>query len=176
MEFRTGDSGNSLYGFAVGAHIKLICKNGLVEAGKLVEKRDAVWAIQHLDKSHTLIINPQENVVAVKVFKPEPDQEETESSTEDDGVFVDQELEPEKYHRREDLRAAELAELYKIKAHEERKRARELLQSHEPSSLPEVTFGTPQKAKPLSYNPVQEARRRLRGHSRTSFKGRTSDE
>jgi hypothetical protein len=182
VSVKAGDRGGGTYGFEIGAHIKLICKNGLVEAGKLVniEKDEnghgLVWVLQHLDKSHTLIFNPNDNIVAVKVFKPEPDQEETESSTDDGGVYVDQELEPEEYHRREDLRAAELAELYKQKAHEERKRARELMQSHQPSFLPEVTFGTPKTAKPVSHNPIQETRRRLRRNKRASLGERSSDE
>lgn len=177
VSVKAGDRGGGTYGFEIGAHIKLICKNGLVEAGKLVLKKDGLWALQHLDKSHTFILNPQENVVAVKVFKPEPEEEKEESSADDDGVYVDQELEPEEYHRREDLRAAELAELYKQKAHEERKRARELIQSHQPSSfLPEVTFGTPKTAKPVSHNPIQETRRRLRRNKRASLGERSSDE
>lgn len=177
---------NYLY---IGAYVKLICKNGLIEAGKLVSKTKTEWVLQHIDKSHTIIMNPQDNVLAVKTFnnevkKDEPDTIESDTIESDtiepdtSDVYVDEELKPEKYHRREDLRAFELAELYKLKAHEERKRARELVLSHKPSKILNdehydidgVNFGTPQLPKPVSYNPIQEARRRLRRNKETSLK------
>lgn len=152
----------STYGFEIGAYIKLICKNGLVEAGRLVEKAKTVWVLEHLDKSHTILLNPNDNVVAIKVFKPDKIDkiEEDSESSEDDGVFVDEELTPSQYHREEDLRAMELAELHKLRAHEERKRARELLQNHRPTSLPEVNFGQPNFSKSVSQHPKKKTRRR----------------
>lgn len=145
--------------FIVEDYVKVYFKSGLVEAGRLIEINETHWVIECIDKSILTIIAPLDNVVAVRVFKPERD-EKTESSAQPDGVFVDEELKPTKYYRREDLRTMELAELHKLKAHEERKRARELLQDHRSTALPEVTFGLPDFSKSVSQHPKKKIRRR----------------
>lgn len=145
--------------FVVGDYVKVYFKSGLVEAGQLIETNETNWVVECIDKSILTIIAPLDNVAAVRVFKPEQDEEKTESSTKAGGVFVDEELKPTKYHRKEDLRAMELAELHKLKAHEERKRARELLRDHRPTALPEVTFGIPDFSKSVSQHPQKKARR-----------------
>lgn len=142
--------------FVVGDYVKMFCRNGLVEAGKLIEINETHWVIEGIDKSRTVIINPLENVIAVKI-KPR----EKESSPEE-SVHVDVELEPDHYERDESVRAANLAELHKLRAHEERKRAQELLRSHQPSALPEVTFGYPRFTQPVHKHTGKKTRRRPR--------------
>lgn len=146
--------------FVVGDYVKVYFKSGLIEAGRLIETNETHWVVECIDKSILTIIEPLDNVVAVRVFKPEQDEEKKESSTSPSEVFVGEELKPTKYHRKEDLRAMELAELHKLKAHEERKRARELLRDHRPTALPEVTFGLPDFSKPVSQHPQKKTRRR----------------
>lgn len=142
--------------FEVGDYVKMFCRNGLVEAGKVIEINETHWVIEGIDKSRTIIINPLENVIAVKL-KPQ-----SKESSPEEGVHVDVELEPDHYERDEGLRAANLAELHKLRAHEERSRAKELLQSHQPSALPEVTFGYPRLTKPVHQHPRKKTRRRPR--------------
>lgn len=151
--------------FKVGDYVKMFCRNGLVEAGKVIEINETHWVIEGIDKSRTIIINPLENVIAVKL-KPqhleEQPQDRPKKSSPEESVYVDVELEPDHYERDEGLRAANLAELHKLKAHEERSRAKELLQSHQPSALPEVTFGYPRLTKPVHQHPGKKTRRRPR--------------
>lgn len=138
----------------IGSLIKVYCQGGVMEAGKLVEYTKEQMVIELIDKSYTIIQNPDQNVIAIKISWYE-----SESSTESD-ILVDVELKPERYERREDLRAANLAELHKLKAHEERKRARENLTSYQLTTRPEVAFGTPDYSKPISKYPNKKARRR----------------
>lgn len=121
----------------IGSKIKIVCKGNLIEMGILIEHTDRQMVLEAIDKSVVIIQNPYENIIAIKVSK-----QEKESSTRDI-VFVDEELKPEKYERREDLRAAELAELHKMRASAEREKARELLTSFTADKLPEVNFGYP---------------------------------
>lgn len=138
----------------IGSLIKIYCQGGVMEAGKLIEHTKEQMVIELIDKSYTIIQNPDQNVIAIKISAYE-----SESSTESD-VLVDVELKPERYERREDLRAAGLAELHKLKAHEERKRAREKLTSYQLTTRPEVAFGTPDYSKPISKHPKKKVRRR----------------
>lgn len=138
----------------IGSMIKIYCQGGVMEAGKLVEHTKEQMVLELIDKSHTIIQNPDQNVIAIKISGYE-----LESSTQSD-VLVDVELKPESYERREDLRAAKLAELHKLKAHEERKRAKEKLTSYQLTTRPEVTFGTPDYSKPISQHPKKKVRRR----------------
>lgn len=139
---------------SIGSKIKVVCQNGIVEAGTLLEHTDDQLVLELIDETVVIILNPKQNVVAIRVPKQEKE------SRVDGGVFVDVELKPERYERKEDLRAANLAELHKLRAHEERKRAGELLRSHQPSALPEVAFGTPDYSKPISKHPRKKVRRR----------------
>jgi hypothetical protein len=139
----------------IGSYIKVICVNGMTEAGKLIEHTQEQMVLELIDKSYMIIQRPNNNVVAIKVSAPEKESRDEES------VFVDAELKPDRYYRKEDLRAQNLAELQKLKAHEERKRAVELLRTHQIKSAypsPEVLFGTPNFSKPLSQHPKKKTR------------------
>jgi|SRR5690606_1852482 len=120
-----------------GSVIKIICKGNIIENGVVLEYNKDQMVLELIDKSLVIILNPQENIIAIKMSK-----QETESSPRD-RVFVDAELKPHKYERREDLRAASLAELHKMRANAERQKARELMNSFELNKLPEVSFGYP---------------------------------
>ncbi len=139
---------------SIGSLIKIYCQGGVMEAGKLIEHTKEQMVIELIDKSYTIIQNPDQNIIAIKISAFE-----SKSST-DGGVFVDVELKPERYERREDLRAAHLAELRKIKASEELKRAREKLTSYQLTTQPEVNFGIPDFSKPVSQYPKKKVRRR----------------
>ena len=136
-----------------GMNIKIFCKNGLFEAGTVVERTDQQLVLELIDKSKMIILNPYENIVAIKISGAQ------KKSSPISNVLVEETLEPTTYERREDLRALELAELHKLKAAEERKRAKELLQTHKPSS-PEVSFGTPNFTQSLYQHPKAKTRRR----------------
>lgn len=137
---------------SIGSMIKIFCVGGVMEAGKLIEHTKEQMVLELIDKSYTIIQNPDQNIIAIKVSAYE-----SKSSTEGD-VFIDVELKPERYERREELRAAGLAELHKLKAIEERKRAREKLSTHQITALPEVTFGIPNFSKPVSKYPKKKTR------------------
>jgi hypothetical protein len=136
----------------IGSMIKIFCIGGVMEAGKLIERTKEQMVLELIDKSYTIIQNPDQNIIAIKISVYE-----RKSSTEDE-VFVDVELKPERYERQEDLRAASLAELHKLRSTEERKRAREKLTTHQITTLPEVTFGIPNFSKPVSKYPKKKTR------------------
>lgn len=121
-----------------GCIVKVVCKGNLIENGILVEFNEDQLVLELLDKSLVIFLNPKENIIAIKVSK-----QETQSSPRD-RVFVDTEPKPHRYERREELRAATLAELHKMRASEERKRARNLMTSFDVTQPPEVSFGYPQ--------------------------------
>lgn len=138
----------------IGSYIKIVCKNGVIEAGKLIEHTTDQMVLELIDKSYTIIQNPNDNVVAIRVSAP------GKGSSTEEGVFVDVQLEPDRYYRDEDLRAKNLAELHKLKAHEERQRAIELMRTKriESVSPPEVLFGTPDFTKPIPQHPKKKTR------------------
>lgn len=121
----------------IGSKIKVVCKGNIIESGILIEETDRQMVLELIDKSITIIQNPSENIIAIRISKQE------KQSSQRDTVFVETELEPETYERREDLRAAQLAELHKMRAHAERENAKELMTSFTPNKLPEVNFGYP---------------------------------
>ena len=137
---------------AIGSYIKVICTNGVVEAGKLLEHTKAQMVLELADKDHMIIQKPDDNVVAIRISAQE------RKSSSEEGVFVDVEPKPDRYYRKEDLRAKNLAELHKLKAHEERQRAIELLRTHRvnPVPHPEVLFETPDFTKPIPQHPPQK--------------------
>jgi hypothetical protein len=137
---------------SIGSMIKIFCLGGVMEAGKLIERTKEQMVLELIDKSYTIIQNPDQNIIAIKISAYE-----RKSSTEDE-VFVDVELKPERYARKEDLRAASLAELHKLKANEERKRAREKLTSYQLTAQPEVAFGLPDFSKSVSKYPKKKTR------------------
>lgn len=120
----------------IGSVVKIMCKSNLVESGILTEYNDDQLVLQLADKSFTIILNPKENIIAIRVSKQE-------MRSRPDRVSVETELEPHRYERREDLRAASLAELHKMRANEERKNAKDLLRSFKIKQTPEVNFGYP---------------------------------
>jgi hypothetical protein len=138
----------------IGSYIKIICQNGVIEAGKLIEHTERQLVLELLDKSFVIIQKPYDHIVAIKVSSNES------TSRGSEGVFLDVEPEPDKYYRKEDLRAKNMAELHKLKAQEERNRAVELLRSHQPKEFQEVNFGTPNFSKPISHNSPKKVRRR----------------
>lgn len=137
----------------IGSILKIICINNVIEAGKLVEYTDEQMVLELFDRSLFIVQDPFKNVVCIRITP-----QKTESS-EPGTVFVDMEPEPDQYYRQENLRAKNLAELHKLKAAEERERARELLTSSKKiETLPEVDFGYPIFTKPIPKHPKKKAR------------------
>ena len=137
----------------IGSSIKIICSNGVIEGGKLIEFTASQMILELSNKSLFIILDPYKNIVAIKISS------DTIESREIGEVFVDKELEPDTYYSREDLRAKSLANLHKLKAEEERIRARELLQQHKKAEvLPEVKFGYPVFPKSVSKCPKKKIR------------------
>jgi hypothetical protein len=140
----------------IGSYIKVVCKNGVIEAGRVAEHTTGQLVLELIDHSYTIIQNPYENIVAIRISP-----QRKESSTEEE-VFVDVELEPDRYYRDENLRAKNLAELQKLRAQEERNKAVEHFRRHriKPVPQPEVLFGTPNLTKPIPQYPKKKTRRR----------------
>lgn len=115
----------------IGSTVKVYFKGGLVDQG-VVDSWDENEAVLRSSHSYSLINNLDE-IILIKVY--EDRKEETASE-----VFVDKELEPQEYHREHIDRALELAELHKLKAEEERKRAREKLTEFKPSANLGTTY------------------------------------
>ncbi|MCK9567817.1 hypothetical protein M0R72_02555 [Candidatus Pacearchaeota archaeon] len=137
----------------IGSIIKIICINNVIEAGKLVEYTDEQMVLELFDRSLFIVQDPFKNVMCIRLTP------QTTESSEQGEVFVELEPEPAHYYRQEDLRAKNLAELHKLKAAEERKRARELLQrSKNIETLPEVDFGSPFFTKSILKHPKKKAR------------------
>jgi hypothetical protein len=144
----------------VGSIIKILCINGAIEGGKLVEHTKDQMVIELFDRSMFIVQDPYKNVVAIKVTPGV-----TESSKPEREVFLDQEPEPDRYYRKEELRVKNLAELHMLKANEERKRAGDLLRSKKVDNLPEVEFGYPILTKSVLKYPKKKIGRRPGGHS-----------
>ena len=119
----------------LGSIIKIICSNNVVESGKLIEHTDKQMVLELFDKSIFIVQNPLKNVISIKFTLKE--------SSNPSKVFIEDEPKPDQYYIKEDLRAKSLAELHKLKAEEERRRARDLLISKKIENLPEVEFGYP---------------------------------
>jgi hypothetical protein len=137
----------------IGSVIKIICANNVIEAGRLIELTDEQMVLELFDRSVFIVQDPFKNVLAIKITH------QTTGSSEPGKVFLEEEPEPDRYYPREDMRAKNLAELHKLKAEEERKRARELLKrSQKIEVLPEVEFGYPIFTKPIPKHPKKKAR------------------
>jgi hypothetical protein len=137
----------------IGSIIKIICTNNVIEAGKLVEYTDEQMVLELFDRSLFIVQDPFKNVVCIRLTP------QTTESSEPGKVFVEAEPEPDQYYRQEDLRVKNLAELHKLKAAEERNRARELLQrSKKIETLPEVEFGYPIFTKSIPKYPKKKVR------------------
>jgi hypothetical protein len=134
----------------IGSFIKIICINNVIEAGKLVEHTDRQMVLELGDNSLFIIQDPFKNVICIRLS---PLQNE---SREPKKVFVEEEIKPDQYYRHETLRAKNLAELHKLKAAEERQRARDLLRSSKIKEIPEVTFGYPIFTKPIPKYPKKK--------------------
>lgn len=136
----------------LGLIIKVICSNGVIESGKLIEHNEKQMVLELIDKSLFIIQDPFKNVI---VIKTSPQQVVSSVSN----VLVEAEPEPDRYYRQEELRAKNLAELHKLKAAEERKRAHELLINFKKSeTLPEVKFGFPNFTKSVSKHPKKKTK------------------
>jgi hypothetical protein len=139
----------------IGSFVKIICKNGFVDAGKVLELSDNQLVLELSDKSISIILQPKENIVNIKVASDKILQEIEKP------IYVENLDIPEIEHipfQREDLRAKKLSELHKLKANEERKRAEKLLRSNKLSIAPEVIFGTPNFTKSFSQHPKKKTR------------------
>lgn len=103
--------------------------------------------------NNKLIINkPEDNILAIKIVV---------ELNEPLDIAQTQELEPDKYYKKEELRALNLAQLRKLQGKEERERARELLTTFKAQGLPAVDYDKQldvSKLKPISYNPLQKIR------------------
>jgi hypothetical protein len=126
-----------------GSIIKIICSNGVVEAGKLIEHTREQMVIEVFDKSLFIIQDPYKNVVAIKITT-----NETKLSKPEE-VFIDEEPIPDQYYPKEELRLKNLAELHLLKANEERKRAQELLKANKIIKHDTNKFGFPDFTKPI---------------------------
>lgn len=105
-----------------GDKVKVLFSNGMVESGTVVYWSDQKAVLT--DGHNKLIINNTlQNIIAIQVIAPPPKPNE---------VFVE-EKRPEEYFSRENLRALKLAELHKLRAEEERTKARALVRSFESS-------------------------------------------
>lgn len=138
----------------IGSVIKLICTNGVVEEGTLIEHSEHQLVLKLSDDSHSIIQNPYQNIVVIRVSK----QEIQSSKAADSSVYVKEEPKPDKYYKDENLRAMKLAELHKLRAHEERRRAKEKLTAFKIETLPEVKFGFPGFAKPIHKHTPKKTR------------------
>lgn len=137
----------------IGSIIKIICINNVIEGGRLVELTAEQMVLELFDRSMFIVQDPFKNVLAIKVTP------QTTESSEPGRVYVEEEPEPDLYYPQENLRAKNLAELHKLKAEEERNRARELLRrSQKIETLPEVEFGYPIFTKPIPKHPKKKAR------------------
>jgi hypothetical protein len=137
----------------IGSIIKIICINNVIEGGRLVELTSEQMVLELFDRSMFIIQDPFKNVLAIKITP------QTMVSSEPEQVYVEEEPEPDRHYPQENLRAKNLAELHKLKAEEERNRARELLKrSKKIEMLPEVEFGYPIFAKPIPKYPKKKAR------------------
>jgi hypothetical protein len=104
--------------------IKIICKNGLIEEGRFVFIDNECLIIKLIDNSVYSILNPFDNIVAIKILNVDNVPDNVTN------VYIDKEPEPVTYIPDPQLRAKSIAELHKLKAFEERKRAQEALKSH----------------------------------------------
>ena len=137
----------------IGSIIKILCLNGVTESGKLIEHTKYQMVLELFDRSLFIVQDPYKNVVVIKTSISEME------SSDPGKVLVEEDPEPDQYYRKEELRAKSLADLHKLKAAEERNRARELLQrSMKAETLPEVEFGNPIFAKPIPKYPKKKAR------------------
>lgn len=135
----------------LGSIIKIICHNNLIESGKVIELNKHQLVLELVDHSVVIIQDPFRNIIAIKILSSIKPREIKE-------VLVDDDVKPDNYYPKETLRAMRLADLHKLKAAEERKRARELLQSHKLNNLPEVQFGIPNFSKSVFKYPTTKAR------------------
>jgi hypothetical protein len=134
-----------------GDTVKIICKNGLIESGKLVKFEEDSLIIDQVEGTSLIILKPYDNVVGIKILSIK------EMSRPISEVAVQEDLELKERIPQEQLRVKKLAELHMLRAQEERVRARELLSQHKPTNtLPGVQFGTPQFKKSISKHPKKK--------------------
>jgi hypothetical protein len=153
-----------------GDVVKVVFDNGLVEEGVVVqwapepapgEAPDVFKAVLKSPSSDSVLLIPNINrhVVAVKICV------EAKKPTLD--IVQDVELEPSHYERDESLRAKNLAELYQKKAEEERRKARELLTTKEPSGLQGHAYDIGRSTIPRNLQPVPKyPKKKTRGMDR----------
>jgi hypothetical protein len=122
-----------------GDFVKVLFANGLVEEGFVIQWTDNKSALKNKNGKSTLIIQRTlEDIRAVQIIHDSsPDIVE---EVKPESVFADQELKPDKYYKREDLRAMKLAELRIEAANLERERVKKALTTFSPTGS---TNGTP---------------------------------
>lgn len=133
----------------INSLVKIICQNNLVEGGKVLEYTKNQLVLQLIDGDVFIIQNPYKNIIAIRLMKAE-----TKSQNP---VFVEKDiktqLSEEDILPKENLNVKTLAELHKLKAAEERKRAKDLLTTKTISNtFKEVNFGYPNFTKPPVFN------------------------
>ena len=147
-----------------GTPIKIVCQNGMIESGHLVEHTAEQLVLEQLDKSLIIIQEPYRNVLAIKILKIKEESSivldkavlPKDNPVYTEPVEIDEEFKP--FVRDESLRTKKLAELHMLRANEERSKAAELLKSNKLKEMTEVQFGTPDFTKPLSKYPKKKAR------------------
>jgi hypothetical protein len=134
-----------------GERVKIYFKNGLVEEGIVEFWSQHKSVLRAISGNNLFIIqNTLQDVLGLKIFRDQP-------SISD--VHVDTPTLKERIPD-ENLRAMKLADLHKLRAQEERKRAREKLTtfSIETSASGQVNYGTPNFGKPVSNGPPEKIR------------------
>lgn len=139
-----------------GNHVKVFLRGGLVEEGIVLLWSDAKSVLRSVSSENILIIqNTGEDVIAVKISV-----ERRQVSRLPVEVADTEELTPDRYYRDEGLRAANLAQLRRLKAQEERKRARALLTTFKPAGLGPARYGIPRKIQSVPFDTQKETRQR----------------
>ena len=137
-------------------NVQIFCQFGLVEEGVVIGFNEQVLQIQRKDKSIATILKPMDNIICVRKLMPS-----TEKPKENKETFLNslnrlnelikkQHDSPEEkpLFEKESLRAARLADLYKVKSAEERKMIKDLLSQTSISNSNKVNYGYPSFFKP----------------------------
>jgi hypothetical protein len=141
----------------IGKCIKVTCHNGFIQEGIVEQFSDDRMDLKLIDGSTLILLNPKTHIFTIHVFGEVQDKPKAVAKDTT-------ELEAKEKFSHE-LRFKSLAELHKLKAHEEQRTAKELLTSKSISTIaPEVKFEYPnfgslrQPGQPLPKRPKKKAR------------------
>jgi len=114
-----------------GRIVKVTLNNGLTAQGIIESYTQEYLVLKQVDNCFVYIFQPNNNILMVHFLEKQEKQ-----------VAVTNDLELPKYEPIESLRTMKLAELHKMRAQEERKRAEELLKSKQIQNK-EINYGYP---------------------------------